>query len=89
MSLVPALDRYGWYVDRAAFRGSDLYTLGRTLTLERRSGTVSAGQHFDEILEMVMPQLELVGSDDDVASLRRAQSGATSFPLVADARQHQ
>ncbi|HEY0519219.1 MAG TPA: hypothetical protein VGC84_06975 [Ilumatobacteraceae bacterium] len=84
MTLVPALDRYGWYVDRAAFRGSDLYALGRSLRLERRSGPISAGQHFDEIIDMVLPQLEVIGNADDVASLRRARTGSLPLPLVAD-----
>lgn len=88
MTLVPALDRYGWYIDRAAFCGSDLYTLGRSLRLERPSGTVSAGQHFDEILEMVDAQLRLIGSSDDVASLRRALSGSVELPLLTDRRMH-
>ena len=88
MTLVPALDRYGWYVDRAAFHGSDLYTLGRSLRLERRSGTVSAGQHFDEMLEMVDAQLQLIGNPDDVASLRRARNGSIELPLVANGQLH-
>jgi hypothetical protein len=88
MTLVPALDRYGWYVDRAAFHGSDLYTLGRSLPLKRRSGTVSAGRHFDEILEMVDAPLQMIGGADDVASLRRALDGSMTPPLLAKPRVH-
>ncbi len=88
MTLVPALDRYGWYVDRAAFGGSDLYTVGRSLRLERGSGTVSAGQHFDEILEMVDPQLRLIGNGDDVESLQLALNGSIELPLAGDRRLH-
>ena len=84
MTLAPALDRYGWYVDRTAFRGSDLYTLGRSLQLERRTGPVSAGQHFDEILELVAPHLGLIGGPDDVASLRHAGDGSIALPLLED-----
>ncbi|MCU1359649.1 MAG: hypothetical protein JWN99_938, partial [Ilumatobacteraceae bacterium] len=86
MALVPALDRYGWYVDRAAFHGSDLYTHGRSLRLERPSGSVSAGQHFDEVLELVETRLRLVGSADDVASLRSALNGSIELPLMTDRR---
>ncbi len=89
VTLAPALDRYGWYVDRAAFRGADLYRLGRSLQFERRSGTISAGQHFDEILEMVEPALVSIGGPDDVAALRRARDGSIEFPIVGSGRLHE
>ncbi len=39
----PAVERYGWYVDRTAF-AADLYSGGRTTPLRlRRGGTIAAG----------------------------------------------
>jgi hypothetical protein len=86
MTLVPALDRYGWYVDRAAFRGRDLYSLGRSLEFVRPSGPVSAGQHFDEVLELVSDELRSTGSSNDLASLRSALDGSIELPLLTQDR---
>jgi len=80
MSLEPAKDRYGWYVDRAAF-GTDLYSLGRRAPLNRRGGVVSAGQHFDEMIELVGEDLTRIGDADDVRALEHVTSGGVLLPL--------
>ncbi|CAN5752702.1 hypothetical protein BH10ACT1_BH10ACT1_13480 [soil metagenome] len=43
--LEPAIERYGWFVDRSAF-GVDLYREAREATLQRRRRPVSAGAHL-------------------------------------------
>ncbi|MEP7046643.1 MAG: hypothetical protein ABI949_08195 [Ilumatobacteraceae bacterium] len=86
MSMQPSLDRYGWYVDHAAFCGNDLYNLGRDTPLRRSSVTVSAGQHVDEIIELVSFDLARIGDDDDVRALQQVLDGASPAPLLAQKR---
>ncbi|MEY2401230.1 MAG: hypothetical protein QOJ08_1341 [Ilumatobacteraceae bacterium] len=83
MSVQPSLDRYGWYIDRMAFSGSDLYLLGRTTPLQRRDGTVTAGQHFDEMVELVVDDLAHLGDADDVRALQRVAGGSVRPPLLS------
>lgn len=86
MTLQPSLDRYGWYVDRAAFGGTDLYTVGGTTALARPSGTVSAAQHLAEMIELVRVDLAVIGGADDVAALELVMAGATQLPLLSQER---
>ena len=83
MSLQPSLDRYGWYIDRMAFSGSDMYRLGRSTPLQRHGGTVSAGQHFDEVVELVIADLACLGDAEDVRALQRAAEGSVRAPLLS------
>jgi hypothetical protein len=83
MSLQPSLDRYGWYVDRKAFTGSDLYLLGRRTPLQRPGGIVTAGQHLDEVIELVSGDLANLGDTDDVRALQRVADGSVCPPLLS------
>lgn len=82
MTLQPSLDRYGWYVDRAAFGGHDLYRLGGCAPLVRGGLTVTARQHLDEAIELVWPDLTRIGDSDDIGALQRVASGAATPPLL-------
>ena len=47
ITVTPAVERYGWYVDRGAF-GADLYVAGRGARLRRRGGrSISAQEHLE------------------------------------------
>jgi hypothetical protein len=83
MSVQPSLDRYGWYIDRRAFNGVDLYQSGRSTPLHRGTDDVTAGQHFDEIVELVVDHLVELGDADDVRALERVASGCVRPPLLS------
>ena len=65
VSLVAAVERFGWYVDRRAF-GVDLYAHGASSRLRRRCDTVTASDHAFEVSEEVRRDLADIGGDDDV-----------------------
>jgi hypothetical protein len=83
MSVQPSLDRYGWYVDRKAFGGADLYRSGRATPLQRADRSVTAGRHFDEIVAFVVDDLAHLGDTDDVRALQRVANGSVRPPLLA------
>ena len=83
MSMQPSLDRYGWYIDRTSFSGSDLYRLGRSTPLQRAGAIITAGQHFDEIVDLVFDDLAQLGNDDDVRALQRVADCSVRPPLLS------
>ena len=77
-ALQPARDRYGWYLDRAAF-GGDLYQ-GADL---RRSGhTVRAIDQLVALIDLVLPDLERIGGATDVDLVHRVRTHDLSLPLL-------
>ena len=83
MSMQPSLDRYGWYIDRTSFSGSDLYRLGRSTPLQRAGAIITAGQHFDEIVDLVFDDLAQLGNADDVRALQRVADCSVRPPLLS------
>jgi hypothetical protein len=83
MTMLPSLDRYGWYIDHAAFGGNDLYRLRRATPLMRASTIVSAGQHVDEIIDLVSFDLAQIGDAADVRALQQVVDGTSPAPLLA------
>src|SRR5215469_6505970 len=80
--LAPAVHRYGWYVDRAAF-GTDLHAAGRRALLPRAAGgTISAQSH----LELAWAAARQALAEDAAASdLQAAEAMVTgSLPLPAE-----
>ncbi len=80
VDLEPAVDRFGWYVDRTAF-GGDLYDLGRDCSLRStNSEQVSAQDHLERCWKLAQDSLlGLVGPDDLVAAFDLV-SGMASLP---------
>jgi hypothetical protein len=80
--LAPAVHRYGWYVDRAAF-GTDLHAAGRRALLPRASGgTIRAQSH----LELAwLAAREALADDAGASDLCAADAMvAGSLPLPAE-----
>jgi hypothetical protein len=71
--------RYGTYVDRAAF-GPDLYAAGRAAVLRRRGGTVTAGEHLAEVVSLLSDRLRFLLRDDDLAALHAVVAGDAPLP---------
>ena len=63
--LVPAVARFGWYVDRAA-TGNDLYEFGRACPLLRSdTPPVNAGEHLRDVVGLLAPIVaRTCGADD-------------------------
>ncbi len=69
MDVVPAVARYGWYIDRCAM-GDDLYALGRATTLRRVGGeAVPAAQHLLETATLARAAFGPEACDDDLRAL--------------------
>lgn len=58
VEVVPAVERFGWYVDRRAF-GLDLYAEGRAAVLRRADGTLTTAQaHLERCWTVARRELE-------------------------------
>ena len=83
--LARAVQRYGWYVDRAAF-GTDLHAAGRRALLPRASGgTISAQSH----LELAWQAAREALADDAAASDLHAAEAMVTGSLALPAEQSQ
>ena len=78
-ALQPARDRYGWYLDRAAF-GADLYRSGAEL--HRGGQPVSAVDHLDAVIDLLVPDLARIGGAADVDLVRRIRTRDLHLPLL-------
>jgi hypothetical protein len=80
--LEPAVERYGWYLDRAAF-GTDLYAEGRDALLRLRSGVRrSAADQLTAVMPMVRRGLEGIAGPADHEVLADYLAGGR--PLAFD-----
>jgi hypothetical protein len=79
LALEPAVERYGWFVDRRAF-GEDLYESGRATLLRRRAGVVTAGEHLADSWAAARPSVRRLLSDEDLDAVDRAVDGRRSLP---------
>ncbi|MCB0977954.1 MAG: hypothetical protein KDB02_10900 [Acidimicrobiales bacterium] len=90
LDLVPAVERYGWYVDRRA-AGVDLYGPSDDVILDRLYGSrVSVWDHLTEVWQVIRPALvsrsapmdcrfaDAVSSGDQLPPLRRLHRGTAS-----------
>lgn len=81
IEVVPARERYGWYVDRRAF-GCDLYALGREARLQRsRRGAISAQAHLAESWHIARQALAGIARADDVAAADALVRSDVPLPL--------
>jgi hypothetical protein len=78
-----AVQRFGYFVDRCAF-GSDLYGTGRDTMLTRLDGTrLTAGQHLDQLIELLAGELEALGDRSDLEHLERIRCDPLALPTDA------
>jgi Bacterial Ig-like domain (group 3) len=78
--LAPAVRRYGWYVDRAAF-GTDLHAVSRRTLLQRTSGgTISAQSHLELAWAAARQVLAEDASDTDVRAADAMVAGSLPLP---------
>ncbi len=98
--VAPAVDRFGWYIDRSAF-GVDLYAEGRDASLRRRLAPAISGQRLlerswdaaRERLSSALTDTELELVDDFVAGmealpLESQVSRAPSRDCASEPRTH-
>lgn len=85
VSLEPARERYGWYVDRRAI-GCDLYALGREAPMRRSRGrtTVTAGRHLEQTWEVARAGLTGQVSGTELAAVDEVVGGADPLPRPQD-----
>jgi hypothetical protein len=77
----PAVDRYGWYVDRAAF-GADLYAEGRAMALPLAGGgTVRAGELLARTWEVARRTLRGRATTGDFALVDALVEGRLPLPI--------
>ncbi|GAA3159624.1 hypothetical protein GCM10010531_08790 [Blastococcus jejuensis] len=79
-----AKERFGSYVDRAAF-GGDLYAAGRTALLRRRGGTVRAGELLAEVVDALDDRLRALLTTGDLAALHAVVAGDEPLPCEQEA----
>ena len=80
VDVVPAIARFGWYVDRTAF-GSDLYTDGRNCRLTRIGGEqITAGAHLAELIDVLAGDFRRLSAEAELAALLRMTASTTSLP---------
>ncbi|OGN84947.1 MAG: hypothetical protein A2X23_01625 [Chloroflexi bacterium GWC2_73_18] len=85
-SIVPALARFGWYVDRSAF-GPDLHATGRATLLDREAGgTISAQAHLELAWAAAREALGASASAADLEAADRLVAGLDPLPIEAPAR---
>lgn len=79
----PAVDRYGWYVDRAAF-GADLYNSGRQTVLGLADGgTITAGALLTRTWAIARRSLRDLASAADLALVDAIVAGHSPLPVEA------
>jgi hypothetical protein len=85
VDLEPALERFGWYVDRSSF-GCDLYELGRDapLSLVPSNVTVPAGIHLQQTWEVARDHLSGVVEEDELRCVDAVVSGGFPLPRCQD-----
>lgn len=77
----PAVRRFGWYVDRAAF-GTDLLADGRAALLRRADGgTITAGDHLELAWDAARRTLAAIAAPADLADADRMVAGETPLPI--------
>ncbi|MGD0246911.1 MAG: putative Ig domain-containing protein, partial [Streptosporangiaceae bacterium] len=78
--LAPAVRRYGWYVDRAAF-GTDLHAASRRTLLPLASGgTISAQSHLELAWAAARQALADAAADTDVRTTDAMVTGSLPLP---------
>lgn len=81
VDVVPAIERYGWYVDRRAF-GCDLSALGRDAPLRReRGGTISAQAHLEASWSLARRALWHTATALDMRAADALARGEAPLPL--------
>nr|MDP9482838.1 hypothetical protein [Chloroflexota bacterium] len=78
--VAPAVERFGWYVDRTAF-GGDLYADGRAATLTTLQGDrLSAQEHLTRCWATVAGRLDNVAYPEERELVDAVVRGARSLP---------
>jgi hypothetical protein len=78
-----ARERFGTYVDRAAF-GPDLYATGRAALLRTGRGTVAAGDRLAAVVALLDDRLATLLAPDDLAALHAVAAGEAPLPVEQD-----
>lgn len=76
----PAVERFGWYVDRGAF-GTDLYADGRTAELRRGRRSTAAGAVLARTWEAARARTEHLLSHEELALVDAVIDGRLPLPL--------
>ncbi|HVM55698.1 MAG TPA: hypothetical protein VM262_21115 [Acidimicrobiales bacterium] len=86
LDVLPATERFGWYVDRRAFAGVDLYADGRDARLRRIDGaTVTAQAHLEHCWSVARRELAERVDDADLADADAVVAGVVPLPLESGA----
>lgn len=76
----PALERFGWYVDRTAF-GGDLYADGRSAALRATDGQeLTAQAHLEGCWEIAREALEGLAMPEELAVVGNIVAGVRPLP---------
>ena len=82
VKMVPSVQRFGLYIDRAAF-GCDLYRHGRSSTLRsRRGGRLTADQHLRQSWRCARSMLRGVVDETELHAVDALVDAATPLPTV-------
>lgn len=80
--VVPATERFGWFVDRRAF-GPDLYAEGRKAILHRRARAILAGDALSALWDVARPHGAMVLAADELDLVDCVVAGTEPIPLDA------
>lgn len=76
----PAVERFGWYVDRTAF-GGDLYLQGRLAQMKTTAGDlVSAQTHLERCWAVVSAAMQGLAAPEELGLLRDVVAGVRPLP---------
>ena len=80
VELVPAVERFGFYVDRKAF-GDDLYGVGRACQLQFRGGTRTAQRQLEDCWRAARARIRMYATGEDLALVDDLVAGLRPLPL--------
>jgi hypothetical protein len=80
VDLVPAVERFGFYVDRKAF-GEDLYVAGRACQLQARGGKRTAQRQLEDCWRAARSRVRPYATHEDLALVDDLVAGLRTLPM--------
>lgn len=83
VDIVPAVERFGLFVDRRAFGGGDLYERGRDCRLQSRGGSRTAQRQLEDCWRAARTRVRPYATDEDLELVDELVAGLRPLPVDA------